>query len=54
MAAPYLIGIDGGGSGTRARLTDGAGRVLGHGGAGPSAPQVSRKASSSDDLHLHV
>jgi glucosamine kinase len=36
MAAPYLIGIDGGGSGTRARLTDSAGRVLGHAGAGPS------------------
>jgi glucosamine kinase len=36
MAAPYLIGIDGGGSGTRARLTDGSGRVLGLGSAGPS------------------
>jgi glucosamine kinase len=36
MGAPYLIGIDGGGSGTRARLTDGAGRVLGEGEAGPS------------------
>jgi glucosamine kinase len=36
MAAPYLIGIDGGGSGTRARLTDDAGRVLGDGVAGPS------------------
>jgi glucosamine kinase len=36
MAAPYLIGIDGGGSGTRARLTDGTGRALGQGDAGPS------------------
>jgi glucosamine kinase len=37
MAALYLIGIDGGGSSTRARLTDRAGRVLGHGEAGPSS-----------------
>jgi glucosamine kinase len=37
MAAPYLIGIDGGGSATRARLTDGAGRGLGDGVAGPSS-----------------
>jgi glucosamine kinase len=36
MAAPYLIGIDGGGTGTRARLTDGFGQVLAHGAAGPS------------------
>ncbi|HEX7156114.1 MAG TPA: BadF/BadG/BcrA/BcrD ATPase family protein [Burkholderiaceae bacterium] len=36
MAALYLIGIDGGGSSTRARLADGSGRVLGHGEAGPS------------------
>lgn len=33
----YLIGIDGGGTGTRARLTAPDGRVLGHGAAGPSA-----------------
>jgi glucosamine kinase len=37
MAAPYLIGIDGGGSSTRARLTDRTGRVLGDGVAGPSS-----------------
>src|ERR1700739_2694908 len=36
MAAPYLIGIDGGVTTTRARLTDGGGRVLGEGVAGPS------------------
>lgn len=33
----YLIGIDGGGTGTRARLASGDGRVLGTGMAGPSA-----------------
>lgn len=32
----YLIGVDGGGTGTRARLTDAAGAVLGEGRAGPS------------------
>jgi glucosamine kinase len=32
-----LVGIDGGGSGTRARLADAQGRVLGGGRAGPSA-----------------
>lgn len=32
----YLIGIDGGGSGTRARLQDRQGRLLGQGQAGPS------------------
>lgn len=31
-----LAGVDGGGSGTRARLTDAAGRLLGTGQAGPS------------------
>lgn len=33
----HFIGIDGGGSGTRARLTDTSGQVLAHGEAGPSA-----------------
>lgn len=33
----YVIGIDGGGTGTRARLTSASGRVLGYGEAGPSA-----------------
>jgi glucosamine kinase len=33
----YVIGIDGGGTGTRARLTGGDGRVLGFANAGPSA-----------------
>ena len=33
----YLIGIDGGGSGTRARLTAADGGPLGQGSAGPSA-----------------
>ncbi|OYU99011.1 MAG: ATPase, partial [Burkholderiales bacterium PBB5] len=32
----YLLGVDGGGSGTRVRLHDAAGRPLGHGEAGPS------------------
>ena len=45
MAAPYLIGIDGGGTGTRARLPDRAGRVLGHGGAGPSGLSLSVDAA---------
>jgi len=33
----YIIGVDGGGTGTRARLADATGRVLGQGEAGPSA-----------------
>ncbi|MGY0196960.1 BadF/BadG/BcrA/BcrD ATPase family protein [Leptothrix sp. BB-4] len=33
----FLIGVDGGGSGTRARLCDVDGQVLGDGAAGPSA-----------------
>ncbi|MBL8518752.1 MAG: ATPase [Betaproteobacteria bacterium] len=33
----WLIGVDGGGTGTRAVLADANGRVLGHGRAGPSA-----------------
>lgn len=37
FTARYLVGIDGGGSGTRARLADAQGRVLGSGRAGPSA-----------------
>lgn len=36
-APRLLVGIDGGGSGTRARLADAHGRVLGSGRAGPSA-----------------
>lgn len=32
----YLLGIDGGGTGCRARLTDLSGRVLGEGSAGPA------------------
>lgn len=35
-APRYLIGIDGGGTGTRARLTDAQGQLLGSGEAGPS------------------
>lgn len=34
--APLLVGIDGGGTGCRARLADAAGRVLGEGRAGPA------------------
>jgi glucosamine kinase len=33
----YLIGVDGGGTGTRVRLASSEGRVLGQGDAGPSA-----------------
>ena len=36
-AIRFLIGVDGGGTGTRLRLTDRAGRLLGQGEAGPSA-----------------
>ncbi|HEY4038376.1 MAG TPA: BadF/BadG/BcrA/BcrD ATPase family protein [Burkholderiaceae bacterium] len=42
---PYLIGIDGGGSATRARLTDGARRVLADGVAGPSGLSLGVKAA---------
>ncbi len=33
----YLVGVDGGGTGTRVKLADRGGRVLGQGEAGPSA-----------------
>lgn len=33
----YVIGVDGGGSGTRARLQDASGRTLGNGVSGPSS-----------------
>lgn len=33
----YRVGVDGGGTGTRVKLADAAGRVLGQGEAGPSA-----------------
>lgn len=33
----YLVGVDGGGTGTRVRLSDLSGRVLGQGESGPSA-----------------
>src|SRR6218665_1031754 len=33
----YLIGVDGGGTGTRVRLADRSGRMLGQSEAGPSA-----------------
>jgi glucosamine kinase len=36
MAIPYFIGIDGGGTATRARVLDAAGRRVGEGKAGPS------------------
>ncbi|WP_310387260.1 BadF/BadG/BcrA/BcrD ATPase family protein [Roseateles sp.] len=36
-AARFLIGVDGGGTGTRVRLADLQGRVIGQGDAGPSA-----------------
>ncbi len=36
-AVQYLLGVDGGGTGTRVRLADAHGALLGHGEAGPSA-----------------
>ncbi|WP_269632028.1 BadF/BadG/BcrA/BcrD ATPase family protein [Pelomonas sp. BJYL3] len=36
-AVRYHVGVDGGGTGTRVKLADAAGRVLGQGEAGPSA-----------------
>jgi glucosamine kinase len=36
-AVRYLVGVDGGGTGTRLRLADREGRLLGQGEAGPSA-----------------
>lgn len=36
MTDPLLLGVDGGGSGCRARLADAGGRVLGEGRAGPA------------------
>ena len=36
-AVRYVLGVDGGGTGTRARLQDRTGITLGHGQAGPSA-----------------
>lgn len=36
-AVRYRVGVDGGGTGTRVKLADAAGRVLGQGEAGPSA-----------------
>ncbi len=35
-ALPFRVGVDGGGSGTRARLQDATGQTLGQGSAGPS------------------
>ncbi len=35
-ALPFRVGVDGGGTGTRARLQDAAGRRLGQGAAGPA------------------
>jgi glucosamine kinase len=35
-ALPFRVGVDGGGTGTRARLQDARGRTLGQGAAGPS------------------
>jgi len=33
----YLVGVDGGGTGTRVRLSERSGRIMGHGESGPSA-----------------
>lgn len=40
MGEPLYIGVDGGGTGCRARLEDGSGRVLGAGIAGPATTRL--------------
>lgn len=42
---PYFLGIDGGGTGTRARVTDAGGRVLGGGVAGPATLRLGSEAT---------
>ena len=37
ITGPFFVGVDGGGTGCRARIEDAAGRVLGSGIAGPAA-----------------
>ncbi len=44
MAAELFIGVDGGGTGSRARLRDGSGRLLGEGEAGPGNARLRRSA----------
>ncbi len=43
--APFQVGIDGGGSGTRAWLTDASGRLLGCGSAGASSLRLGAQAA---------
>ena len=43
--SPYFLGIDGGGTGTRARVTDASGRVLGAGVAGPATLRLGADAA---------
>jgi glucosamine kinase len=45
--APLFIGVDGGGTGCRARIEDGEGRVLGTGIAGPAAVRLGIDRSMS-------
>jgi glucosamine kinase len=45
MTTVYLLGIDGGGTGCRARLTDTAGRVLGEGRGGPATLRLGADAA---------
>jgi glucosamine kinase len=45
MTTVFLLGIDGGGTGCRARLTDTAGRVLGEGRGGPATLRLGADAA---------
>jgi glucosamine kinase len=45
MAAPLFLGVDGGGTGCRARLEDAAGKVLGSGLAGPATTRLGLDAA---------
>jgi len=49
-AGGYYIGIDGGGTHTRALLTDGDGRRLGYGTAGPSNPQTAGRETARGNI----
>lgn len=70
MQQRYLLGVDGGGTRCRARLTDGEGRVLGEGSGGPAnltlgvnvalaelmeAAQAARRAAGlAEDIFAHA
>src|SRR3954454_13014857 len=47
-AAPFFVGVDGGGTGCRARIEDANGRVLGTGIAGPAALRVGAESALAE------